>query len=148
MKHGIDCSNKWYEHQPSPVVENDELRITWDMTIYTDKKLKHNRPDITVMQRNTKEWILIDIAVPADQNVWKTEQEKEEKYQDLAFEMKRCGHGASEVSVVPIVVGALGTTSKSTRPRHRQIELPDVVGSVQLAAILGTAHILRKVLGL
>ena len=80
-------------------------------------------------------------------NVSKTEQEKVEKYQDLAFEMKRC-HGASKVSVVPIVVGPLGTTSKSTRTWHRQIELPDVIGSVQLAAILGTAHILRKVLGL
>ena len=143
-KHGIDCSNKWYEHQPSPVVANDEVRITWDMTIYTDKKLKHNRPDITVMQRNTKEWTLIDTAVPADQNVSKTEQEKVEKYQDLAFEMKRC-HGASKVSVVPIVAaGALGTNSKNTRTWHRQIELPDVIGSVQLAAILGTTHILRK----
>ena len=69
------------------------------------------------------------------------------KYQDLACEMKRC-HGASKVSVVPIVVGAFGTTSKSTRTWHRQIELPDVIGSVHLAAILGTAHILRKVLGL
>ena len=122
-KRGIDCSNNWYKHQASPVVENEnEVRITWDMTIYTDKKLKNNRPDITVMQRNTKEWTLIDIAVPADQNVLKTEQEKVEKYQDLAFEMKRC-HGASKVSVVPIVVGALGTTSKSTRTWHRQIEL-------------------------
>ena len=146
-KHGIDCSNKWYEHQPSLVVENDEVRIRWDMTIYTDKKLKHNRPDITVMQRNTKEWTLIDIAVPAVKNVSKTEQEKVEKYQDLAFEMKRC-HGASKVSVVPIIVEALGITIKSTRTWHRQIELPVVIGSVQLAAVLGTAHILRKVLGL
>ena len=70
------------------VVENDEVRITWDTTIYTDKKLKHNRPDITVMQRNTKEWTLIDIAVPTDQNVSKTEHEKVEKYQELAFETK------------------------------------------------------------
>ena len=111
------------------------------------KKLKHNRPDITVMQRNTKEWTRIDIAVPADQNVLKTKQEMVEKYQHLAFEMKRC-HGASKVSVVPIVVGALGTTSKSTRTWHRQIEPPNVIGSVQLAAILGTAQILRKALGL
>ena len=65
------------------------------MKIYTDKKSKHNRPDITVMQRDTKEWALIDIAVPADQNVSKTEQEKVEKYQDLvrwrdATEPLRC----------------------------------------------------------
>ena len=76
-KHGIVCSNKCQEHQPSPVVENDEVRITWDMTIYTDKKLEHSRPDITVMQRNTKEWTLIDIAVSAE--VSKTEQKKVEK---------------------------------------------------------------------
>ena len=63
-KHGIECTVKWYEDQPLPVVGNGDVRITWDTTIYTDKKLRHNRPDITLLQRDTKEWTLIDIAVP------------------------------------------------------------------------------------
>ena len=50
---------------------------------------------------------LIDIAVPADQNIIRTEEEKVAKYQDLAFEIRRT-HGVSEVTVIiPIVTGAL-----------------------------------------
>ena len=39
------------------------------MTVYTAKKLNHNRPDITLIRKDTQEWTLIDIAVPADQNI-------------------------------------------------------------------------------
>ena len=33
---------------------------------FTDKRLKHNRPDITVVYKDTREWTIIDIAVQAD----------------------------------------------------------------------------------
>ena len=144
-KHRIECTVKWYEHQPLPVVGNGDIRITWDTTIYTDTKLRHNRPGITLLQRDTKEWTLIDIAVPADQNIIEIEEEKVERYQDLAFEIKRI-HRASKVTVIPIVIGALGTISKNAKTWYRQVDLPDIIGSAQLSAILGTAHILRKVL--
>ena len=45
----IECTDKWYDHQPLPIVENGEVTITWDMTIYTDTVLKHNWPDITLV---------------------------------------------------------------------------------------------------
>ena len=41
------------------------MRVTWDMTIYTNKILKHNRSDITLVHKDTQKWTLIDIAVPA-----------------------------------------------------------------------------------
>ena len=111
-KYGIECTDKWYDHQPLAVTENREVRITWDMTVYTDRKLNHNRPDITLVQKDTQEWTLIDIAVPADQNIISTEEEKVDRYQDLAFGIKRI-HRASKVTVIPIVIGALGTISKN-----------------------------------
>ena len=146
-KYGIECTNKWYDHQPLSTAENGEVRITWDMTIYTDKVLKHNRPDITLMHKDTQKWTLIDIAVPADQNIIQTEEEKVEKYQELAFEIRRI-HGASKVTVIPIVIGALGGISKRSKAWLGKLGVPDFLGSVQLSAILGTAHLLRKVLGL
>ena len=96
-KYGIECNDKWYDHQPLPTAENGEARITWDMSIYTDKVLKRNRPDITLVHRDTQKWTLIDIAVPTDQNITRTEQEKVEKYQEVAFEIRRI-HGASRKS--------------------------------------------------
>ena len=121
--------------------------MTWDMTIYTDKVLKHNRPDITLVHKDTWDWTLIDIAVPADQNIIRTEEERVEKYQDLAFEIRRI-HGASKVTVIPIVIGALGSTSKRAKTWYDKLGVPEFIGRVQLSAILGTAHLLRKVLWL
>ena len=143
-KYGIECTEKWYGHQPLPIVENGEVRVSWDMTIYTDKVLKHN-PCITLVHKDTQKWTLIDIAVPADQNIIRTEEEKVEKYQDLAFEIRRI-HGASKVTIIPIVIGALGSISKRAKTRYDKLGVPEFIGSVQLSAILGTAHHLRKVL--
>ena len=67
------------------------------------------------------------------------------RYQELAFEIKRI-HRASKVIVIPIVIGALGTVSKNAKTWHGKLNIPEIVVSAQLSAILGTAHILRKVL--
>ena len=144
-KYGIECTDKWYDHQPLTVAKNRDVRITWDMTVCTDKKLNHNRPDITLTRNDTQEWTLIDKAVPADQNIISTEEEKVDRYQDLAFEIKRI-HRASKVTVIPIVIGTLGTVSRNAISWRGKLDIPDIVGSTQLSAILGTAHILRKVL--
>ena len=88
-KNGIECTDKWYDHQPLAIAENRNVRITWDMTIYTDKKLNHDRPDITLVRKDSQEWTLIDVAVPADQNVINAEEENVARYQELAFEIKR-----------------------------------------------------------
>ena len=115
------------------------------MTIYTDKVLKHNRPDISLVHKDTQEWTLIYIAVPADQNITRTEEERVEKYQELAFEIRRI-HGASKVTIIRIVIGALGSISKGAKTWFCKLDVPDFLGSVQLLAILGTARLLRKVL--
>ena len=124
----------------------EDVRITWDMTVYTDKKLNHNRPDITLVGKDTQEWTLTDITVPADQIVISTEEGKVDRYQDLTFEIKRI-HRASKVTVIPIVIGALGTVSKNAKTWRGKLDILDIVGSAQLSTILGTAHIFRKVQG-
>ena len=60
------------------------------MTILTVKWQKHNRQDITVLHKDTQEWTQIDKVVPVDQNVLTIEEEKVEKYQDLALENQKC----------------------------------------------------------
>ena len=74
-----------------------------------------------------------------------TEEGKVDRYQDLAFEIKRI-HRASTVTVIPIVIGALGTSSKNAKTWHAKLDIPDIFGSAQLSTIIGTAHVLTKVL--
>ena len=108
------------------------------MTIFTDKRLKHNSPVIAVVHEDTQERTIINIAVPADQNILTTDEDKVEKNQHLALEIKRA-------KVIPIPTGLLGTISGNGKVWCVRLSLPDIFGSAQLSAILSTAHILRKV---
>ena len=111
------------------------MRIAWDMTIYTDKVLKDDRPDISLVHKDAQEWTLIDIAVPADQNIIRAEEETVERYQDLAFKIKRI-HGASKFTVIPIVIGAFETISMNAKTWYGNIDLPNIIGLAKLLAIL------------
>ena len=61
----------------------------------------HNRPDIILVEKAIQKWTIIDISVPGDFNVVRTEDWKVEKYQDLAFEVKKIHH--VETAILPDV---------------------------------------------
>ena len=63
-----------------------------------------------VIDKASKTCQIIDIAVPSDQNITKKEKEKIDKYQELKLEIMRMW--SVQAWVVPIVVGALGCTTK------------------------------------
>ena len=52
----------------------------------------------------------MDFAVPADHRVKLKGSEKRDKYLDLARKLKKLGN--MKVTVIPIVIGALGTVTK------------------------------------
>ena len=70
------------------------------MTIFRDKRMKHNRPDITVVHKDKPS---VDIAVLADQNILSKEEEKVEKYQDLALEIKRILLSPAVILIIIII---------------------------------------------
>jgi hypothetical protein len=51
-----------------------------------------------------------------------------------------------KTQMIPVIIGATGTISKSFRKYVRNIPRNHKVKELQKTAILGTAHILRKVL--
>ena len=96
------------------------------------------------MHNDTQECTPIEVAVPADQNMLTTEEEEElERYQELAFEVKRI-HRVPKVEVIPIVIGALGAVSTNVKVWHGKLILSGFFRSAQLSAIQWTAHILRE----
>ena len=71
-------------------------------------------------------------------------KKSKEKYQELAREIKRIWK--SRTKVVPVVVGALGSVSKKLAGHLKQLGIKDRTRTMQKSALLGSAHILRKVL--
>jgi len=88
--------------------------------------------------------VLLDVAISGDRNVIKKEAEKILKYKDLTIEMQ-CMWNV-KTKAIPVIIGATGTISKSFRKYVSNIPGNHEVKELQKTAILGTAHILRKVL--
>ena len=66
------------------------------------------------------------------------------KYKDLAVEIQRMWN--VKTNVIPVIIGTTGTILKSFRKYGSNIPGKHEVKELQKTAILGTAHILRKVL--
>jgi hypothetical protein len=88
--------------------------------------------------------LLIAVAIPGDRNVIKKEADKILKYKDLTLEIQSMWN--IKTRVIPVIIGATGTISKSFRKYVSYIPGNHDVKELQKRAILGTAHILRKVL--
>ena len=87
---------------------------------------------------------IVDFAVPADHRINLKESEKKDKYLDLARELKKLWN--MKVTIVPIVIGALGTITKGLLKGLEDLEVGGRVETIQTTALLRTARILRRVL--
>ena len=144
-KYDLESKDKWYEHVPLGCVENDTIKLLWDINVQCDHVIEARRPDIILVDKENKVCTIIDVAVPGDIRVGEKETEKVEKYQDLKREIAKIWK-MKEVKVVPIVVGALGSVSRSLGKWIDKLGIKIKTEFLQRTALLGTARILRKVL--
>ena len=79
--------------------------------IQCDQHIQARKPDIVLLNKRTKEAIIIDIATPSDKRVQEKEAEKKEKYQSSKDEIARLWD-LEKVKVIPVVIGALGMITK------------------------------------
>jgi hypothetical protein len=88
--------------------------------------------------------MLIHVAISGDRNLIEKEAEKILKYRNLSIEIQHMWN--VKTKVIPVIIGATGTISKSFRKYLSNILGKHESKEVQITAILGTAHVLRKVL--
>ena len=136
----MEHSEKWCEHVPEGAIENEEIKVLWDINIQCDNLIIEARqPDLIVIDKKEQNGIIIDIAVPADERV--EEKEKVEKYQNLKKEIKRLWN-LRNVEIVPVVIRAIGSVSTEFDRRMGKLGITCNVGVMQKIALLGTARIL------
>ena len=83
-------------------------------------------------------------AVPADQRVEISQQTKTESYQDLKRELQKLWN--LKTSIVPIVIGALGTIPKSLEKHLNELNANVNISQMQTIGLLKSARITMKVL--
>ena len=124
--------------------QGDKVTILWNQQVQTDRTVPNNKPDIIIRDNEKGTCMLIDAAISGDRNVIKKEAEKILKYEDLTIEIQ-CMWNV-KTKVIPVIIGATGTISKSFRKYVSNIPGKHEVKELQKTSILGTAHLLRKVL--
>ena len=103
-----------------------------------------NRPDIIIKNKKEKTCTLIDVAIPADRSVVQKEAEKKLKYKSLSIEVQRMWN--LKCTIVPVIIGATGIVTRSVKKNLETVPGKHSIDSLQKTAVLGTSHIIRKVL--
>ena len=140
----FDHINKWYMHNPAPVLENNTHKLLCDFDIQTDHLISARRPDLIIINKKKRTYKIVDFAILADHRIKLKEYEKKDKYPDLARELKQLWN--MQMTIIPIVIGAFGTVTKGLLKGLEDLEVGGRVETIQITALLRTAGILRRVL--
>ena len=141
----FDHINKWYMHIPASVLENDTYKLLWDFDIQTDNLISARRPDlIIIIKKKNRTSKIVDFAVQADHRIKQKENEKKDKYHDLAMELKKLWN--MKVTIIPIVIGAFSIVTKGLLKGLEDLDVEWRVENIQNTALLRTVRILRRVL--
>jgi len=117
--------------------------VLWNQAVHTDREFTANRPDIIIKNKKEKTCTPIGVAILADGNVQK-ETEKKLKYKSLCIEIQRMWN--LKCTIVPVIVGATGIVTRSLRKNLETVPGRHSIDSLQKTTVLGTSHIIRKVL--
>jgi hypothetical protein len=70
-------------------------------------RVKKNRPDIIILNKQQKQAYLLDIAVPNSHNITQTPNTKINKYLELSVAMRNLWC-LEKISILPLVISATG----------------------------------------
>lgn len=147
LKYGlIKNKKKIHEYSPKEVQENDEVKVYWDHPLITDRPIAHNRPDIVIFKKREREAFVVDITVPADDNVERAYTEKIVKYQDLTFELKEL-YRLTQITILPLVITTNGLVEVHLQENTKKLGLEErLIEDAQREVILWTTRIVRRFL--
>jgi hypothetical protein len=142
----IEDKSPYYKHTPANVLENENFKLYWKRSKLTDKTIPFHRPDITFMNKKTKNTFSIDIAVPNTHDLAKTITDKQSRYKELENEI--CSMWKQKAAqVIPIVISSTGVVPKSVSQSLTRLNLPpNTYIQLQKSVILGTCSIVINLL--
>ena len=51
-KYGFERSERWYDHVPDSVLENEDYKMLWDFSVRTDHEIEARRPDLLIIDKS------------------------------------------------------------------------------------------------
>jgi hypothetical protein len=122
-KYNIKATRKLKSHSVQEIVSNKFVEIRVDTFIKTDIKIKHNRPDLVVIDKKSKEIIIVEVGITSIDNLQQVETEKLRKYDLIANELSQI-YGFKS-SIIPYVVTWDGVVTKYHDIHRRRLGISD-----------------------
>ena len=63
-KFKFDHTNKWYMHNPAPVLENNTHKLSWYFNIKTDHLIPTRRPDLIIINKKKENFQICRLFCP------------------------------------------------------------------------------------
>ena len=112
----------------------------------TYKRITKSRPEDQTRPHNNQQkkriGKIVDFALLVDHRINLKESEKKDKYLDLARELKKLWN--MKVTIVPIVIGALGTITKGLLKGLEDMEVGGRLETIPTTALLRMTRILKR----
>ncbi|CAG9815370.1 unnamed protein product [Phaedon cochleariae] len=129
------------------VVENEKCRIYWNFSFPTLRQIQANKPDVVLLDHQTKAMFGIEFSAPVEPNTVLKEEDKRTKYRDLLFGLRRL-YPDHSVELVILIIGSLGGTRHTLLSEILKIPACSdkahiLAGGMQKAVILGSLRLLR-----
>ena len=130
-------------HNPESFLEKEAHKLLWDFEIQIDHLISTRQPDLVIINKKKRTYRNVDFAVPDDHSVKLKESEKQDKYLDLARELKKLGN--MRITIIPIVISVLCIVTKGFIQGLEDLEINGRVEAIQTTALLRSARILKRV---
>ena len=75
-KYGLPHMEKWYDHRAEPVMENEHVKLLWNLNVQRDRTIEARRPDLILIDKIIEECKIIDAAITGDTRVVKKRRGK------------------------------------------------------------------------
>ena len=108
------------------------------------RRIVARRHDLIIFNKKERTRGFVNFAVPVDHRLKLKEYEKRNMYLDLARDFKKLWN--MKVTIIPIVIGTLGTITKGLVQGLEDLEITGRVERIQTTVLLRSVIILRRVL--
>ena len=65
-KYNLERKEKRYEHCPKGAVEDDDVKLIWDIDIQCDNVIEARRLDLILVEKKAESCVIIDVAIPGN----------------------------------------------------------------------------------
>ena len=142
--------NERLEFSPPEVTTKSQLEVWWDQEIKATRKVKQNRPDMTIWNNEDMTCKIVEVTCPLDTNLQQAHELKQQKYIQLISQMQIL-YPKYKFSTVIIVIGGMGSIPKNFHENRRKLNIQEerlntMQQRIQRAAIIGTIKICKTVM--